>query len=159
MKRPTPATAISIVALFFSLGGVSLAASKYLITNTHQIKPNVLRYLHGQRGPAGSAGSAGAPGAPGAAGAAGATGAAGVFSAANLSVVDGPITPVAPSTTGSSIAVCPAGDTVVSGGWAGPLVTTDIGFNEPVGTTEWAVIVSNDSVISENITAIAVCAS
>jgi hypothetical protein len=48
-KRPSPATAISIVALFFSLGGVSLAVGHYLITSTNQIKPSVLDELRGGR--------------------------------------------------------------------------------------------------------------
>jgi hypothetical protein len=85
VKRPSPATAIASVALFFSLGGVSLAASKYLITSTSQIKPSVLKSLHGEQGPqgprgvAGVAGTAGANGAPGANGAQGPPGATGSF--------------------------------------------------------------------------------
>jgi len=65
VKRPSPATAISIVALFFSLGGVSLAASKYLITSTSQIKPSVLTKLRGANGKNGANGAVGTAGAAG----------------------------------------------------------------------------------------------
>lgn len=77
MKRPTPATAISLVALFFSLGGVGLAAERYVITSASQIKPSVLKYLRGGRGPVGPAGSTGSVGPTGPAGAAGSQGAQG----------------------------------------------------------------------------------
>jgi hypothetical protein len=45
VRRPAPATAIALVALFFSLVGVGLAASKYVITSTSQIAPNVRAQL------------------------------------------------------------------------------------------------------------------
>jgi hypothetical protein len=77
MKRPSPATAIALVALFFSLGGVGLAASHYLITSTSQIKPSVLKDLRGAQGLAGPQGLQGLQGLQGPAGAAGAAGAAG----------------------------------------------------------------------------------
>jgi hypothetical protein len=62
MKRPSAPLAISLAALFFSLTGASLAASSYIITSTHQIKPNVLRTLRGRSGPPGSSGQQGATG-------------------------------------------------------------------------------------------------
>jgi hypothetical protein len=46
-RRPSTATAIALVALFFALAGTTLAASHYVITNTGQIKPNVLRAIRG----------------------------------------------------------------------------------------------------------------
>lgn len=58
-KRISPATLIASVALFFSLGGASLAASHYLITSIHQIKPSVRGQLRGAQGPQGPAGPAG----------------------------------------------------------------------------------------------------
>jgi hypothetical protein len=89
--------AMGVLALFVILGGTAAAAG-YVITNENQIKPSVLKQLHGARGPAGrqgivgprgasgtgsgetvqgpqgSKGDAGAKGDDGAAGAAGATG-------------------------------------------------------------------------------------
>lgn len=60
MKRPSTPLMVSLVALFFSLTGAGLAASPYIITSTHQIKPNVLNALRGRSGPAGQAGPQGA---------------------------------------------------------------------------------------------------
>lgn len=45
MKRPSPAVVISCVALFFSLAGAGLAASRYLITSANQIKPSARNAL------------------------------------------------------------------------------------------------------------------
>ena len=45
MRRPSPTVTIASIALFFSLAGTGLAASKYLITSTSQIKPSLLKAL------------------------------------------------------------------------------------------------------------------
>lgn len=74
VKRVKPATILASLALFFSLGGVGYAANHYLITSTHQIKPSVLKQLHGKRGPAGPQGVIGFVGANGSNGAQGLTG-------------------------------------------------------------------------------------
>jgi len=76
-RKPSPGTAIALLALFFAMGGTAIAAHHYLITKTSQIKPSVLKALKGNRGRAGPAGVAGAPGAPGAPGGPGATGSTG----------------------------------------------------------------------------------
>jgi hypothetical protein len=79
-RRPSPALIISIIALVFALGGSAIAAKRYLITNTKQISPAVLKKISAMaaaQGSQGPAGAAGAPGSPGSAGAAGAPGAAG----------------------------------------------------------------------------------
>jgi hypothetical protein len=149
-RRPSATTAIACLALFFALAGTGLAASRYLITSTSQIKPSVLKDLRGNKGPAG---------APGAAGAAGAAGPQGTIDTSNLSVVDGPATSISPDTTGTSVAVCPSGDTALSGGWAGPLADTTITANEADGTNEWEVVASNASPQTDSLTAIAVCVS
>lgn len=156
MRRPSPAVAIATVALFFSLTGAGFAASKYLITAKSQIAPSVLKAIHGKRGKPGIAGAAGVLGATGA------TGAAGVFSAADVSVVDGPVADLAPfgdpGDVGSSDAVCPAGTTLISGGYGGTAVLGSIDDNEPIGPG-WAVVASNDAPINVEIQAFAVCAS
>lgn len=81
MKRPSAPILISTAALFFSLTGAGIAASPYIITNTHQIKPNVLRALRGNRGPQGPAGIAGSPGIEGV---------AGTFATTDITEVQGP---------------------------------------------------------------------
>jgi collagen triple helix repeat protein len=59
---------VALVALFLALGGTGLAASRFIITSTSQIKPNVLRALRGTQGPPGAPGAPGSPGPPGAQG-------------------------------------------------------------------------------------------
>jgi hypothetical protein len=77
LRRPTPGTAIALVALFFALGGSAVAASHYLITSTKQIKPSVLRALRGHNGQTGPPGPTGPQGTPGPQGLPGAPGAPG----------------------------------------------------------------------------------
>jgi hypothetical protein len=63
--RVLKSPAIAWVALFFSLTGTGLAASRYVITSTSQIKPSVRRALRGPEGPPGAAGPQGPTGATG----------------------------------------------------------------------------------------------
>jgi hypothetical protein len=98
-RLPSPALVLSIVALVLALTGSAVAAKRYLITNTKQISPQVLKQLaklsvaaQGAQGPAGAPGAAGTPGAAGkegAAGAAGAEGAAGKEGAAGAAGAEG----------------------------------------------------------------------
>jgi Collagen triple helix repeat (20 copies) len=68
---------VAWLALFVAMGGTSLAASHYIITSTNQIKPSVLKKLHGANGRAGAKGASGAAGAAGAQGPEGKQGAKG----------------------------------------------------------------------------------
>ena len=77
VSRPSSATIIACLALFFALGGTAIAAKHYLITSTSQIKPSVLTKLKGHPGKQGPAGPTGATGATGAQGVTGGQGPAG----------------------------------------------------------------------------------
>ncbi len=48
-RRPSPAMIVALVALVIALGGTAVAASRYIITSTSQIKPTVLRELQAPR--------------------------------------------------------------------------------------------------------------
>jgi hypothetical protein len=160
MRRPSPAVTIASVALFFSLAGTGLAASKYLITSTHQIKPNVLRALKGKQGPAGPAGVSGVAGAAGAAGAAGTS-----FTTANVTTVEGAQITLCTFGTGTcdlgtSTAVCPTGSVVLGGGWLGDIVDGTPATSEPLTNNQWTVTFTNEStVVGGYFTAVAQCGS
>src|SRR5665213_2666948 len=75
-KRTSYANVVSTLALVLAIGGgTAWAAHHYLITSTNQIKPSVLRKLHGANGHKGTNGTNGSNGATGATGVTGATGA------------------------------------------------------------------------------------
>ena len=88
-RRHRYANVTATLALLIALSGTAIAASRYIITSTNQIKPSVLKKLKGAAGAAGLAGtdgrngtngtngSNGANGANGATGPAGSTGPAG----------------------------------------------------------------------------------
>lgn len=61
-RRLTPSMVLSIAALIVALGGTAVAARRYLINSTGQIRPSVLAKLTGQTGPAGAKGDAGTAG-------------------------------------------------------------------------------------------------
>ncbi|MGH2878045.1 MAG: hypothetical protein ACRDK4_00325 [Solirubrobacteraceae bacterium] len=68
-KRLTYANVAMTLALVFAMTGGAYAAKKFIITNTKQISPKVLKRLEGKAGPAGAQGPAGPAGPQGPAGA------------------------------------------------------------------------------------------
>ena len=140
-KRIHPATVISIVALFFSLGGASLAASHYLITSVSQIKPSVRVQLHGQRGRTGARGIAGPRGPAGPQGLAGPQGPAG-DNVAPYTITSDTDSMTSSFPTASIIVRCDLGDSVISGGFFGQneVVTTNVPHAEDGGRPiDWDV--------------------
>jgi hypothetical protein len=155
-RRPSFATGIALIALFFALGGTAIAARHYLITSTSQIKPSVLQRLHGNAGAEGARGPAGVAGQQGPAGL---QGPAGPTSLGAIIEVAGPKNVVPAKKVASSIAMCPAGTHVVGGGdsmFAGEVEGFDSEAERP---QSWFVIVANGSEFSEGwVQAIAYCA-
>lgn len=139
MKRIHPATAISLAALFFAFTGAGFAASRYVITSTSQIKPSVLKQLHGEpglpgpqgdqgpTGPAGADGADGAPGIQGPAGPAGPQGKPGTSINWNVYLVQQTGFLADPTQSVVMSPLCHPGDHVLSGGYEGSavIVTAD----------------------------------
>lgn len=135
MRKPTPALAVSLVALFFSLTGAGIAASHYLITSVSQIKPSVRAALRGKVGPQGLAGPQGTAGDSGSQGAQGPQGDPGSRGPAGPSMLDSTYTVVSATahlTTsapqGGETVECNPQDNLVAGGFqnvSGTDITTD----------------------------------
>jgi hypothetical protein len=104
-RRMTYANVVATLALLFAMSGGALAASKYLITSTKQIKPSVLSQLKGKVGAAGTVGAtgvAGGVGAQGPAGPGGPQGPAGAKGDAGANGVNGESVTVTKLAKGSS---------------------------------------------------------
>ena len=61
-KRVSYANVAATLAVLFAMTGGALAASKYVITSTKQIKPSVLAQIKGKSGAPGKDGAPGAQG-------------------------------------------------------------------------------------------------
>jgi len=172
LPKPLMNTVIASLALFFALGGTAIAAQHYLITSTSQIKPSVLTKLKGKIGPAGAQGPAGPAGAQGPAGLQGPAGTQGQPGPSNLSKLTevlGPenrvpayneVGPGGETGVEASVATCPTGERIVSGGsnsFAGVVAGALSVPSED--HSSWIVVVANDSTYAEGVVqAIAYCA-
>ena len=123
VRKPRTGTVIATIALFFALGGTAIAAHKYLITSTKQIKPSVLNALKGNAGPQGAKGEPGTKGEKGERGERGEKGEKGLTGSVNTSVeteVRGPFSATTETSPGefraSTAAFCPVGSHAVAGG-------------------------------------------
>jgi hypothetical protein len=124
------------------------------------ISPDVLQ-SHGIRGPRGRRGARGPAGPKGASGATGAAGPKGTFGSVTLvkgaPVILGPFT--SPSAVGSAEAACPAGTTLVGGGYQGGTIEFSVSWDAPTANS-WAVIATNNSeLFSATLYADALCAT
>jgi Collagen triple helix repeat (20 copies) len=133
VRKPSAATAIASLALFFSLGGAGMAATGYRITSLWQISPKVRHALRGERGPQGAPGIAGPQGiqglqgSPGAPGLQGSPGAPGLpYGPSRMYFSSHNTTLSSTSPDGITVATCQPGDTFLTGGFDGQneIVTT-----------------------------------
>lgn len=139
LRRFSYANVTATLALVLAMSGGALAAGHYIITSTKQIKPSVLGSLKGKPGPAGHAGPPGPAGLSGPVGPTGFTGATGKTGPAGAQGQEGPPGPTNLSPLKAvygkpaepeeieiepgvfahgavSVAVCPSGSHVISGG-------------------------------------------
>ena len=140
------ATTISLVvaAAFLALGGTAIAGSHYIISSTSQIKPSVLRRLHGREG------------VPGPAGPMGPQGPAGPVALSGITEVVGPKELIGEE-VGSSLALCPAGTHAVSGG--GAAITLDgMGASEMTASHQGWFVVAIGTSFNSTVQAVAYCA-
>jgi hypothetical protein len=147
VRRPSSASIIASVGLFVALGGTALAAHHYLISSTGQIKPSVLRKLHGARG---------LPGPRGAPGPQGPSASIYTLPLKGLTSVTGPIVKVPPHAVEAATAVCPSGSRAISGGGSASIAAINV--TEMRSTHDgWFIIVSNATPVTVNIHAEAQC--
>lgn len=183
MKRPSPSMVVSLIALVFSMTGTGLAASRYVISSTSQIKPSVLHKLEkpalaatpaqpgpqGERGPEGKAGATGLTGSqgpggesvrgpkgePGERGEVGETG--GLF----LRVTQHESAPyeIAPGehrTEGLEVR-CPEGQVPVSGAYEVSEPTVRVYSSRPASNTGWEVSAINEGGTEQSVVVKVVC--
>lgn len=141
---------IAAVVLAVLGGGSAFAASRWVITSTRQIKPSVLRHLHGARGQQGPRGFQGAQGLPGSSG------------IARVQWVNSSSVPYCASSGGacsvaSATATCPPGSVAVGGAANASSIETSI--STYVGGNIYEAVSDNASPFTGDLTATAVCAS
>ena len=127
-----------------------------------RLAPDIAQSGRGRRGPKGRRGARGPQGAVGPKGATGPAGAKGTFG--SITSVKGPSVILGPFGTGTSVgiaeAICPAGTTLIGGGWQGGTIETTVSYTAPGGPNTWAVIATNLSeLFTANFNAVAMCAT
>jgi hypothetical protein len=135
-----------------------VAARRYLITSTRQIKPSVLRTLHGARGPSGPQGPSGLSGAQGPAGAQGPRGEAGPSNLSSITISRAGDIKVPNGKEATSVATCPAGSHAVGGAAYTGFATLN-GSEMSSDHQSWIVLVTNLSGLETNLEAIVYCAA
>jgi hypothetical protein len=158
--------ALSVLALVVAIGGTGAYASG-LVTSA-QIKNGTIQLadmsstakqaLKGQQGAAGAPGATGAQGLSGLTGLSGLPGLNGGFDPNKVIYVAG--TPVTdpPGAVVSATAVCPQGTIVISGG-AYTSIASVAGSESHGSPTTWYIIVDNNTSISVDVHAVALCAA
>jgi hypothetical protein len=147
----------AVVAALVS-AGAGAAATNYISgshiaphsISTNKLTTAAMKSLRGQRGPRGYSGAIGFTGATGA------TGAPGGFDPSKLQYITGPAVALAPGTSGSAYAYCPAGTAAISGGFFSSVAS--IGFSETFGQSFHGIFANNTSLIPVDIHATVVCA-
>lgn len=115
-KHISPATAISLVALFFSLSGAGMAATGYRVSSIFQISPKVRHQLRGASGARGPAGQPGPQGPIGTTGPQGPQGAPGLIDWTQTYQKTASASVDTANPVASIAARCDAGDHALTGG-------------------------------------------
>jgi hypothetical protein len=166
--RLSPSLVITTIALVAAASGTAGAAVSKLITGKQikdgsiglvDLSPRARAALRGQQGAAGPQGPAGPPGAPGAPGA---PGPAGGFDPAKSRYTEGSSTTASVGNVRSSVAVCPSGTRVLSGGYnvqshsGGSYIVLESRARDAAG---WYVTMYPDPIVGGTVTfyATAVC--
>jgi hypothetical protein len=147
-RQVNASTVIASLALVFAMTGGAYAANHYLITNTSQIKPSVLKKIaksFQRTGPAGAQGLPGANGTDGKNGAPGATGAQGPKGETGATGAQG-----SKGATGATGAQGPKGET----GATGPVGAINTEGPLPSGKSETGLWNLPSTVRAENVLSI-----
>jgi hypothetical protein len=142
--------ALVMLAVLAIVSGAG-AATRYIITSTSQIKPGVLRQLHGAQGPQGPQGAQGPQGVAGAAGLLPTT-----------TEVTSPTLTLPAGTNSDQIggsswqANCPAGDQVIGTGFDDGGIG-QVGFVEAFGTFVGGIIFNETGVADSGVQLQAIC--
>jgi hypothetical protein len=148
--------AVALVALFLALAGTGMAASRYIINSKGQINPKVVRELRGQNGRNGNPGPQGPAGPQGPGGPQGPAGPVNLGSI--VRTAQGPTRYAGPGEAVTSLAVCPSGYNVISGGYTSVGVPNEVFIDTWNTSNSWAASISFTGTGTAHVTAQAFCA-